>query len=399
MNTVFAALAVAPQRRAQFPGLLGDLEMILQFGTSRFLQAHFALFAHEARAAGQSVPDIRVVKTTPGSDREERLRGFSDPSGYDVILRGLRGGREVNETVRVKSITGGLSATSDWGEIVRIAAGPLQYIVSNTGDAGFVVAPEDRVAFAPDGPAPISFPAMLLVLLHRRWSSGGPGIMLLPCELVRQNGTVLREIVTDLAWQLECEEAFLGWLEGECIWANTLVDRIVSGALEPAGAIAEPYALWAIEDQPRLSLPFTHPDIVTTHDLEPFERLKLHILNLGHTWLAERWAAHHLPARLTVREALSDAETLAALTRLYAEEVIPGFAQRGMECEARTYVATTIERFSNPYLDHLTSDIHAGHAAKVNKRITAFIQWVEAEPSGTPALSQLRQMAARYPAD
>ena len=73
-------------------------------------------------------------------------------------------------------------------------------------------------------------------------------------------------------------------------WANSLVDRIVSEPLAPAGAVAEPYALWAIEDQPGLVTPCRHPAIVVTNDLRPYLRLKLFILNLGHTYLAEVWS-------------------------------------------------------------------------------------------------------------
>ena len=137
---------------------------------------------------------------------------------------------------------------------------------------------------------------------------------------------------------------------------------------------------------------------MTTRDLEPFERLKLHILNLGHTWLAERWAAYGLSAELTIREALADAETHGDLVRLYAEEVVPGFSQKDMGDEAQAYVAATLERFCNPYLDHRIADIHAGHAAKIAKRITAFIAWVDEAPGSGCALPELRRIAARYPA-
>jgi tagaturonate reductase len=79
-------------------------------------------------------------------------------------------------------------------------------------------------------------------------------------------------------------------------FADTLVDRIVT---EPVGAIAEPYALWAIR-RANFVL-FTHPAIVMTDDLEPFERLKLYILNLGHTVLAEEWLRAGCRAGETVR--------------------------------------------------------------------------------------------------
>jgi len=69
------------------------------------------------------------------------------------------------------------------------------------------------------------------------------------------------------------------------IFADTLVDRIVSEPIEPIGAVAEPYALWAIRNG-GFGEPVRHPAVRMVDDLAPFERLKLHILNLGHTVLA-----------------------------------------------------------------------------------------------------------------
>lgn len=198
---------------------------------------------------------------------------------------------------------------------------------------------------------------MLTELLHRRWQGGGAGVTLLPCELVVRNGDVLRAAIQGLARDQGRGAAFLEWLEHECVWANTLVDRIVSEPLHPAGAVAEPYALWAIERQPGLALPFSHPDIVLADDLEPYERLKLHILNLGHSWLAGRWHDGGGAADQTVRAALADSDTRMTLERVMAEEVLPGFAARGMADEAHAYIATTLERFANPFLDHRLSDI------------------------------------------
>ena len=41
--------------------------------------------------------------------------------------------------------------------------------------------------------------------------------------------------------------AFLDWLDRDVVCVSSLVDRIVSGPSEPAGVVAEPYRLWAIE--------------------------------------------------------------------------------------------------------------------------------------------------------
>jgi tagaturonate reductase len=60
---------------------------------------------------------------------------------------------------------------------------------------------------------------------------------------------------------------------------------------------------------------------------------------------------------------------------LYCDEVVPGFAAYGMGEDAMKYVATTMERFENPFLDHRLSEISQNHAVKVEKRITDFIAW------------------------
>jgi tagaturonate reductase len=356
--------------------------LILQFGTSRFLQAHVDLFASEAREDGQDVPDIVIVQTSDDPGRAKRLVAFADPDGFPVRLRGLLEGEEVDREVRVRSVRQGLSARRDWAALSALFVHEADYVVSNSGDTGFVVPPEDRAV--PAGSVSRSFCGMLLDLLHARWGAGRDGLTFLPCELVARNGTTLRDILTTLAQDRALKPDFVEWMRQSCIWADTLVDRIVSEPLEPAGAVAEPYALWAIARQPGLRLPFTHPSVVLTDDLERFERLKIHVLNLGHSWLAERWRAGGSKAGMTVREALADAVTVSALTRLYDEEVIPGFAARGLEREARDYAAVTIERFRNPFLDHRLSDIAQHHAEKLEKRVVSFLKWVDATGVDVP---------------
>ena len=128
---------------------------------------------------------------------------------------------------------------------------------------------------------PHSFPAKLLALLWARWKAGGAPLDVFPCELISRNGEILRDIVIDLGQEISLPERFLDWLRGHVLWANTLVDRIVSEAIEPVGAVAEPYALWAIERQPGLVPLCRHASVVMVDDLELFERLKLNILKSG----------------------------------------------------------------------------------------------------------------------
>ncbi len=192
------------------------------------------------------------------------------------------------------------------------------------------------------------------------------------------NGAALRAVVLGELDRWGVAAKARRWVADECVWVNSLVDRIVSEPLQPLGAVAEPYALWAIEDQPGLELPCRHASITVAGDLKPYERLKLFILNLGHTYLAEIWARGGGAPTLNVREAMADKATRAELDQLLDEEVLPVFAGIGMKAEAEGYRATVVERFSNPFLDHRLAEIFINHEAKKRRRFGGLIELAEA---------------------
>ncbi|AWB20457.1 D-mannonate oxidoreductase [Methylobacterium currus] len=369
---------------------------VVQFGTSRFLQAHADLFIHDARQAGQAVGPVAVVQTSGADSRAGRVAAFGAPGGYPVVIRGIADGAPVERQVAVTSIDRGLSATTDWEAVTALFVEEAEIVLSNTGDTGYAIPASDRGAGWVEAHPPASFPGKLAQLLYRRWQAGGRPLTVLPCELINRNGRVLQGLVLDLAAQAGLPEQFRTWLREGVTVADTLVDRIVSEPIEPVGAVAEPYALWAIERRPGLVLPCEHPCIVLADDLEPFERLKLHILNLGHTFLAEIWRREARPGPETVREILADPAIRARLDALYRDEVVPGFAARGMEAEATDYVAATLDRFRNPFLNHRIADIAQNHVQKVERRVHAFLDWVEEAGASLPAPA-LRALAAAYP--
>ncbi|WP_037154038.1 D-mannonate oxidoreductase [Rhizobium freirei] len=368
---------------------------IIQFGTSRFLQAHAALFVHEARQSGQDVGPITVVQTSGASSRSGRVDAFNNPEGYPVAIRGMLAGQSVEQTVQVTSVERGLSAIENWEELSKLFAADAEFVISNTGDTGYQTRPEED-GFGVNGQIPRSFPAKLAALLVTRWRASGRPLVILPCELVTANGRILKQAVVDSAKLNAVPAEFYTWLDDNVAFAETLVDRIVSEPIEPIGAVAEPYALWAIKRAPGVHPPCTHASIVLTDDLEPYERLKLHILNLGHTFLAEIWQRENRPADETVRAMLADKDMRARLDALYQSEVLPGFAANGMGEVAKAYVTSTIDRFRNPFLDHRITDISQHHPEKVGRRIHAFLEWADQarSPSSAPTL---REIAARYP--
>lgn len=340
---------------------------VIQFGTSRFLQAHADLFLSE----GSPAVAVTIVQTSGDPARAGRLAALAAPDGYPVRIRGLQDGRVVDEERRVTSVKRCLSMAGQYDEVLRVFVDEADYVLSNTGDSGYEGKPEDRLpAFSPQ----MSFPAKLYHLLAARHAVGTRSLTILPMELIAGNGTVLRGLVLAIAKTNGASAELIRYIGEETIWASSLVDRIVSAPIEPAGAVAEPYALWAIERTPGLVAPTSHPSIQFFDDLKEIETLKLHILNLGHTALVDMWKRQGAPAAAVVRDFVALPEIEAELAGIYRSEVLPAFSALGRGDEAAAYLVGTMERFANPFLDHRLSDIAQNHVQKIERRIAAFIQ-------------------------
>ena len=77
---------------------------ILQFGTSRFLQAHFDLFVDQGFVEGSGERRIAIVQTTSSPESARRVAFFDAGAPYAVRVRGLEGEKLVDEEVRVASV-------------------------------------------------------------------------------------------------------------------------------------------------------------------------------------------------------------------------------------------------------------------------------------------------------
>ena len=357
---------------------------ILQFGTSRFLQAHADLFFSDA-----AVPQhVTVVQSSGDPSRAHRLAALADEDGFPVRIRGLQNGQIVDSETRVTSVRRTLSTATDWDAVVRVACDEAQIIISNTSDTGFDPQAADNDATPNQA---MSYPAKLFHILAARFHAGGKPLTIMPLELINNNGDVLKARVLDIAAQQHADADLLAWIS-DLVFANSLVDRIVSEPIEPAGAVAEPYALWAIQRDHGVTAPCAHPAVQLVDDLQQIERLKLHILNLGHTVLAHIWRAENLPQDTTVGD-MMDGPHRAQLDAIYAEEVLPGFAAMGVTEHAGAYLAQTLERFANPFLDHKIADIAQNHSQKVDRRIGAFVRWTSGTAATMPRLHAILKAA------
>ncbi len=342
-------------------------ETVLQFGGGNFLRAFADAFIDDANREGQAVGRVVIVQSTRSGAAETINRQGGQ---YNVLVRGLRGGRAVDEVRPIGSVSRALDAETRWAD-VRDVATSVRFIVSNTTEAGFALDPAD--AHRPsNGTAPRSFPAKLLdALWHRHEQGQHSPLAIMPCELLPRNGHQLRELVATQAERWGVPAEVRDWIDGGCVWLNALVDRIVSGrpaehpllATDALLTVAEPFALWAIETDERAPL-FAHPAIQRAADVGPYELRKVRILNGAHTALVSK----AMPLGIaTVREALEDAAVGPWLRRLLTEEVVPTID--GRVPGATAFVEATLERFANPYLEHRLASIALNHEAKVRTRL------------------------------
>ncbi|MGH7225850.1 MAG: altronate dehydrogenase, partial [Gemmataceae bacterium] len=331
---------------------------------------------------------IVVVQSTG----EARAAALNRQQGrYHVAVRGYENGNVIDRVETSASISRALVAAAQWDDILAVARAPeLRILLSNTTESGYNLDPADKPSDAP----PRSFPAKLLAVLRERFEAGKPGLTIVPCELREHNADTLRNLLLQLASGAasarRCEsEAFTTWLENECLWLNTLVDRIVVDppadhplrAEDAMLAVCEPYALWAIQQK---TTPFIrHAAVVWTADVQPYFLRKVRILNGAHTaLLIKAWPRGFR----TVRQAVNDAELGPWLERLLFEEIVP--ALQGRVEGAAEFARQVLDRFRNPFFEHQLASIAAHHADKVQVRLLPTLDEFKAKFGRTPPLLQ-----------
>ena len=125
---------------------------IIQFGTSRFLQAHVDLFVSEALGKGAAMGRIVAVQTTQSAESRKRIAAFAEGRPYIVQIKGIAGGAVVENEVEVSSVGGGVDANEQWEEVERLF-NEARCTVSNTADRGY----ETYASDAASGKAPVPF--------------------------------------------------------------------------------------------------------------------------------------------------------------------------------------------------------------------------------------------------
>ena len=344
-------------------------ETVIQFGEGNFLRGFFNYFLQKMNEKG--LYDGKAVIIQPRAGGKCGLLNEQDCK-YNLYLRGIQNGEIVKEHTFIESVSRCIDPYKDFDGYLALADNPdFRFIVSNTTEAGIEFV--DSCKFD-DTPA-LSFPAKLTQLLYRRFKNGLKGFILLPCELIDNNGAELKKCVLKYAklWNLEAE--FVTWLETENHFVNTLVDRIVTGYPNDETKDAHPddkfldtaeiFHLWVIEGDFEDEFPLKKSgfNVVWTDDAKPYKKIKVRILNGAHTSLV---AGALLSGIETVGEAMNDNVTSLFLNKCMKEEILPTIGEND---ESIAFADAVFDRFKNPFIAHKWRSIALNSVSKFSVRV------------------------------
>ena len=344
-------------------------EKVLQFGEGNFLRAFvdywFDLANEKADWNGKCV---LVQPIAPGL-----AKMINEQEGlYTLYLRGSENGQKVDDKRVISSVSRCLNPyeKADYEKMMDVAASDdLEIIVSNTTEAGIVYDPACQQNDCP----PSSFPA----------------------KLIDNNGKELLKCVNQYIDQWGLEDGFKKYVNEDCTFCGSLVDRIVPGRIrdpkevaeleekhgyaDPLLDVGEVFGVWVIEGDTKLNdiLPFRkaglEDHVFVTPDMSPYKKRKVRILNGAHTGFV---LGAYLAGFDIVRDCMHDETILGYMNKMLLQEVVPILPLDQDDC--KKFAAAVEDRFNNPFVNHELMSISLNSTSKWRARnMPSFLEYIE----------------------
>jgi fructuronate reductase len=357
---------------------------IVHLGIGAFHRAHMAAYVDDLLPAH---PDWGIVGA---SLRRRDTRDALAPQDflYTLAVRDAAG----TKCRIIGSILDVLDASVQRETLLALMADPKIRIVSLTvTEKGYCHDPAtgeldpshpDVVHDLAHPDAPVSAPGIIVASLARRRAAGLAPFAVMSCDNLPSNGKTCGRIVARFA---ELRDPALGaWVRAEVAFPSTMVDRIVpattdadrTGVAEITGVedawpiVTEPFTQWVVEDRfPAGRPPFERAGAQLVTDVEPFEGMKLRMLNGSHSTLAY---LGYLAGHQYVSEAIGEPALRKLIHGLMTDEVMPTLPMGRAELER--YRDDLLARFANPALKHRTWQIAMDGSQKLPQRLLATIR-------------------------
>lgn len=362
---------------------------ILQFGTGNFLRAFIEPMVQDLNQQDISL-NVCMIQSTGGSNLEQLKKQNYE---YHVLVAGLENGKKVEQLRKITCIKDGLDLPLESERFLQFASDPeVKWIISNVTEAGMVwKEEEDFKEFAK------SFAGRITQWLFRRFQTLPQAeTILLPCELLQENGKTLKNLVETHAKRWKLQEEFFIWMDSSCKFFNSLVDRIVPGFPSHLSlpekekdkflVQTEPYCFWAIEGKgsDEAYLPFLNSfsEAILQNSIQIYSLRKIRILNGLHTFMTGKGL---LQGFKTVGQYVDDPRNLEELEMLLKQEIFPTLDIPSQELEK--YARQVMDRFRNPFVAHRLADISLNATAKFKSRLFPIFEWHQQNHHSVPPIA------------
>ncbi|WP_380159045.1 mannitol dehydrogenase family protein [Kineococcus sp. R86509] len=275
---------------------------IVHLGVGGFHRAHQAMYLDRLMNEGKALDwGIRGIGVLP---HDRRMKEVMDAQGglYTLVLKDPDGSREPRV---IGSILDFILAPEDTEGAVEAMADPQIRIVSLTVTEGgynidavsgeFVLTEEKVAADLADDAVPQTSFGLVTEALRRRRDRGIPPFTVMSCDNIQGNGHVAHQVFVAFA---KAKDAELGtWIDEHVKFPNCMVDRITPGTTDDDRAevreafgvedawpvVCEPFVQWVLEDDFGLGRPpYEDAGVQVVDDVEPYELMKLRLLNASH---------------------------------------------------------------------------------------------------------------------
>ena len=339
---------------------------IVHLGVGAFHRSHQAMYLDRLLEQGQGQDwAICGVGVLPSDRRMAEVMAAQDCL-YTLVVKHADGTLEPRV---VGSVVEYLLAPDDPDAVVERMAAETTRIVSLTvTEGGYNTDPVTGRFDATDpgvvhdlqpGAAPATAFGLVTEALVRRRDRGLAPFTVVSCDNIQHNVDVARRSFAAFAALRDPE---LGaWVEREVPFPNSMVDRITPattdedreevarrfGVEDRWPVVCEPFTQWVLEDRFGLGRPpLEEAGVQVVDDVEPYEMMKLRLLNAGHQALAYlgRLAGYRL-----VHDAAQDPLFQRLLLGYMTHEATPTLRPvPGIDLDA--YRRELIARFSNPHV-------------------------------------------------
>ena len=372
-------------------------ERIIQFGEGNFLRAFVDWIIYNMNQKAGFNSSVVIVQPLENG----MVNMLNEQDGlYHVNLQGLQNGKEVDSIQLIDVVSRGLNPYAQYDEFLKLAEIPeMRFVISNTTEAGIAFDPSCKLE---DAPAK-SYPGKLTQLLFHRFKvfngAMDKGLIIFPCELIFDNGKVLKKCIDQYIELWNLGEDFKHWFDTACGVYCTLVDRIVPGyPRDSIGQIldriglddklvvkGEIFHLWVIEAPKTVEKEFPADkaglNVLFVPSEKPYHDRKVTLLNGPHTVLSP---VGYLAGLDTVKECCDDPVIGRFVKKVMFDELLETLDLPRVELTQ--FADAVLERFRNPFVKHFVTSIMLNSFPKFKTRdlpgLKIFLERKGVLPSG-----------------